>query len=328
MTAQLIDAILKSLGAAPLAGDATSPTRRNALSGSVLISDSPGRTTGGKLRHRIALALVLALGFEGGKTLAGDIVPMGSYDFFIQGGNKFVQTATQIKITAKAKDGTTFEQTFDFGVGTDPDAARDFVKKALDKAGWNVDNLGAKGISILGTKKGSPITEVDGGGKPANPNVVGLFVSNDSTEGVKKGEAVVGEGYKFTFLPLNPNSKSLDQNGTLTALLNGTSYSTPVKAGETASQLEQDLYSTLTKALVPASLANGQVAVAFDANGTRVTDTQLVLDASGLETEIIIPRLSAVPEPASLVMAASVTLLGLSYWWIRRRRLSADDTGR
>jgi hypothetical protein len=238
-----------------------------------------------------------------------------------------VQTPTQIKITAKAKDGTTFEQTFDFGVGTDPDAARDFVKKALDKAGWNVDNLGAKGISMLGTKKGSPITEVDGGGKPANPNVVGLFVSNDSTEGVKKGEAVVGEGYKFTFLPLNPNSKSLDQNGTLTALLNGTSYSTQVKAGETASQLEQDLYSTLTKASVPASLANGQVTVTFDTNGKRVTDTQLVLDASGLETEMIIPRLSTVPEPASLVMATSAMLLGLSYWWVRRRRLSADDAG-
>jgi hypothetical protein len=76
------------------------------------------------------------------------------------------------------------------------------------------------------------------------------------------------------------------------------------------------------------SKETGQIAVAFDANGKRVTDTQLVLDASGLETEIIIPRLSTVPEPASLVMAASATLLGLSYWWIRRRRLSADDTGR
>jgi hypothetical protein len=228
---------------------------------------------------------------------------------------------TDMKITAKAKDGTTFEQEFSFGVGTMADSARDFVEKALNDAGWSVSNQGMAGITITGTKKGSPITEVDGGFK-AGGNGAAVGVSNDSTQGVKVGTAVVGQAYQFAFLPLNPNSTTLDQSGMLTVVLNGTSYKTTVTAGMGPSQVEQALYSSLQKADVPVSFdtSSDLVSVAFDAKGNRVVDTLITLNAPGLEAETIIPLLSAVPEPSALVLGASAILIGLSCRWQRHRR--------
>jgi hypothetical protein len=264
--------------------------------------------------------LVLTLSLEGGLAWA-DIVPLGSYNFFLPGRTPppASQTATDIKITAKAKDGTTFEQTFSFDTGTKPDSARDFILTALDKAGWDVKAQGALGITIAGTKGGSPITEVDGGEKLANTNVVGLAVNNDSSEGVKKNQAVVGEAYKFAFLQLDSNSTTLDQNGTLTTVLNGTSYDTPVSDGWGPSQLEQALFSTLQKANVPVSMSGGMVSVAFDASRNWVISTLLSLDASGLETETIIPELTAVPEPSTLTLGGLAAPIGLGCWWRLRQ---------
>jgi hypothetical protein len=136
------------------------------------------------------------------------------------------------------------------------------------------------------------------------------------------GTAVVGQPYQFAFLPLNPNSTTLDQSGTLTTVLNGTSYKTTVTSGMGPSQVEQALYSSLQKANVPVGfdLSSDLVSVAFDPKGNRVVDTLITLNAPGLEAETIIPQLSAVPEPSGLFLGTSATLIGLSCWWQRRGR--------
>ena len=67
---------------------------------------------------RINLWLVLAVCLEGQRVWAGSV--QGSYNFFVQGGAIVPgqsEVKTDMKITAKAKDGTTFEQEFSFGVG-------------------------------------------------------------------------------------------------------------------------------------------------------------------------------------------------------------------
>ena len=234
--------------------------------------------------------------------------PRGSYNFYVLSGAQS-RVDTTIKITAKAKDGTTFEQEFSFGPGTMPDSARDTIRTALMSAGWVVANSGAAGIVILG-HGASPVTEVDGGNN-ANKDThdFSMYVSEDAQSGVKRGEATVGENYKFSFLPSAPGSTILTSDGTMVADIDGTPVDADVFAGQTPDQVALELYDAMIAESIPASLSGSDISFILDNLGEEVLSTDLTLQAGGLESLISIPERAVVPEPSSLVLL-SVGLLG------------------
>lgn len=273
------------------------------------------------LKHVLLTSICLFLvGERFCNTASAEPIPMGSYNFFTQLPGGVTETDTTVKITAKAKDGTTFDQEFMFGPGTLPDAARDFVRTALAGAGWNVTNAGANGIIITGHGT-SPIKEVDSGAKNANAMLRGMRASTDASSGVMRGEATVGEKYKFAFLPLNPGSTVLDSNGILTAILDGQAISTSVVAGQGPDSVAASLFAALSAASIPAELNGNEILFIMDGAGNEILSTELILTAGGLESRITIPERTIVPEPSTLTLLTIGTLGLLGYGWRRRNQL-------
>jgi len=262
-----------------------------------------------KSRLLFALTGCLSLCIASGPTKS---VPIGSYNFYLIGGPGVPPPAT-LKVTALAQDGTKLAQEFMFGNGTTPESARDTVLLTLqtDKI-WNVSAAGATGINILGTLKGSAISQVDSGFSEPGPRT-DLAISVDTSGGVKEGPpAPPGKEYKFAFLPLD-GSGELTSSGTVAATVDGVSVpGVPVFAGEDGDAVAAALAGVMTLAGIPVLPPSGdEITILGDASGQSIGSTDLVLAATGLETQILLP----VTEPLSL----SLLTVGLIGFLVVRR---------
>jgi hypothetical protein len=269
----------------------------------------------GHLLIPLGISIALGMSLSINSAIAADIKPLGSFTFFGEDGT--------LKITAKAKDGSTFEQEFSFNLGSTPTTARDLVKSTLENDGWTVKNSGDTGILIEG-KGNSPIQEVNSGYKKLNPGTPPMRAALDSNSGVTQGEATVGGKHKFAFLPLNPNSTVLDFDGTLTAQLNGTLINTSVFTGQTPDQVAQQLFNAMLAASIPAELNLNEISFILDNNGDEVLSTDLILNAGGLEALTFIPMrmVVPVPEPSSTLGLLALGTLGAASTLKRKLKTS------
>lgn len=104
-------------------------------------------------RAGVLLCSSLVIGTTLTTTVKAAPIAMESYSFYVHGDAPVSGGESTVKITAKAKDGTIFEEKIVFGRGFGPDAVRDSVRMALQSQDWKVENLGMTGISITGVNQ-------------------------------------------------------------------------------------------------------------------------------------------------------------------------------
>lgn len=238
-----------------------------------------------------------------------DPTPIGSWDFTVGGR---IAAGDTVKVTAKAKDGSTFDQQINFTTSDDAAFVRDTVLNDLQTAGWDAKAAGKSGISITG-HKGSEITEVNFGNKNGD-----IAAALDASDGVKQGQATVGEKYKFAFLPLDSGSTVLTTNGTVTAVLNSTIISAAVFSGQDVNEVANDLFAAMLAASVQATLNGNEISFIDDPSGAEVLETDLTLDAAGLESLIFIPDREVIPEPSTFLLFGTGLVCVFGYG--RRRK--------
>ena len=146
---------------------------------------------------------------------------------------------------------------------------------------------------------------MNGGQQVPNDKGLGnLAISEDGSSGVKRGQATVGEDYKFSFLQLKPGSTTLTSNGTVFAHIDNTFIQTPVSAGETASQVASNLAQAMSANGIPIVLNGDTISFIQNSSHVEALSTDLGLNATGLEGLISIPerQVTTIPEPAPYAM--------------------------
>lgn len=159
----------------------------------------------------------------------------GSYTFHVQGQK--APDGTIIRVTAKAEDGTSYDDEFDVSGNTE-EQIRNMILSSLRDKHWIVEENGTNGILIKGTKW-SKIKEVDAGD---NCEVVEAKGDGD----VKVGEAKPGEK-KITFSCALPNVDATNP-GAIALNLNEIVVLAPLTPGDTPTDAASKLETALTEA--------------------------------------------------------------------------------
>ena len=71
--------------------------------------------------------------------------PVGSYEIICASG---APNNTRIKVTAKARDGTTYEDTFNFSLNASQVVMRDTILAGLQTNGWTVSGTAPPSIPV------------------------------------------------------------------------------------------------------------------------------------------------------------------------------------
>jgi len=189
--------------------------------------------------------------------------------------------STQIRITAKAENGTTYDQVHTVG-GNTPEQARNIILTDLVNAGWVATANGTNGIIIsgfnLGGGKWSDIKEVDiGDNKP--------LVDTSADGNITISEATPGDK-KFKFLASLPNADAVNP-GTIVLNLDtvvASVVSAPLAAGDTPAQAALKLQTALNTAGYVATLSGAEVTLDWN-NATNasllVSPVELVIGLQG-----------------------------------------------
>jgi len=234
-----------------------------------------------------------------------DPVPIAQYSFLIGNGTGTTRAGTQLKVTAKAKDGTTYEQTFSLVEGASTQQVRDLVLASLTLNGWTVQASGNNIITI--TKHGdSVIKEVNVGATQPQGTAESqsIFPTLGGSDGVTRGQATVGEKYKFSFLPLDGDTPALLTPGRVVTSLDGQQVSANVLAGQVPVQVAALLYNAMLAAgCSDAVLSGPDIEFLLNTQGLETLEVTLGFEgpdsqsepASGLESLIFIPERHYVP---------------------------------
>lgn len=178
----------------------------------------------------VSLLFVLAVSEVQAKT--------GSYTIKFGSGTTVAPTGTQVRVTAKAEDGTEYDQTFTFGGGETEEQMRNVIRTDLAGAGWDVQDNQTNGIIITGHGT-SPIKQVDIGDnqRKVDTNVDG----NCTLAGCKPGDR------NFRFVCSGPNADST-YPGTIAVKLNAINATAPLVAGDGSVEAAISLETGLTNA--------------------------------------------------------------------------------
>jgi len=161
----------------------------------------------------------------------------GDYKLDFKGGT--APSWMEIRVTAKAENGTTYDETFNVDGLTD-EQARDLILTDLQGAGWTVSTTGTQTI-IITRHGGSEIKQVDIGDnhRGYKTSVSGNVNTSEANPGDKK----------FKFISALPNAHShADSAGTLVLSLNSHNIHVALSVDDTPSQVASRLDIALTNA--------------------------------------------------------------------------------
>ena len=221
----------------------------------------------------------------------------------------FVGTGTapvglQIRVTAKAQDGTTYDETFTFNGNETETQIREVILTDLTSGGWSASANGATGIIITGRTPGnggSPIKQVDIGDNKGN-------VTTTCDGNVTISEALPGDK-KFKFVCLAPNADNT-QPGSIRVKLNAITAEAALSAGDSPSTAAQKLATALTGQGLVVTLVGSEVTL----NWENMTNDGLL--SSPLSIELDVPDGAGGPHvqlelPSIVVPVPTVSEWGL-----------------
>ncbi len=180
---------------------------------------------------------------------------IGSYTFQVGGT---ADAGSKVRITAKAEDGTTYDQTFQVG-GQTRTQIRDTIALDLTLAGWriNIPNGDPNGMNITGHTTPppgnvfSPISQVDAGS-------TGDATLSATVDGnVTTSEAVPGDK-KFKFICALPGADETNP-GTVVISLNNITAEAVLSAGDTPTQAATKIAAALSNENLAVTLEGAEV---------------------------------------------------------------------
>jgi hypothetical protein len=244
----------------------------------------------------------------------------GSYTISYAGA---AAAGTQIRVTAQAQDGTTYDQTFTFN-GQNQTTARDTILTDLTGAGWSATANGADSIIITGRTPGngsSPIKHVDIGDNKDT-------VTTTCDGNVTISEALPG-AKDFKFSCLAPNADNA-QPGSIRAVLNAITAQAALAAGDSPSIAAQKLATALTGQGLVVTLVGSEITLDWEnATNAALLTSPLHLElsvpngAGGPHVQLELPDIVVPPIPTvsewGLIVMTLLLLIAATIIFARRR---------
>ncbi|HRY33193.1 MAG TPA: IPTL-CTERM sorting domain-containing protein [Bacteroidales bacterium] len=240
----------------------------------------------------------------------------GSYTFFWEGT---ADPAAEIQVTAKAQDGTTYNETFVVG-GQTAEQTRNTIITDLQSAGWNVANNGSNGIIITGHGT-SPVEEIDI--HDTRIMVVSKCDGNVNIVSTNPGNRT------FSFFFDDP-AAGLLAPGIITLELNDIIVSAPLAPGDGPLPAAQKLHLALSSAGYVVNLNGNTVSLDWDdpVNFNLIGD-QVHIDLYNLDSEsgphlkLILPDTTeqqSIPTLSEwgLIILAALLLMTASFYLLKR----------